>query len=63
MTAQSAGCTTSTRDNSAASSPVTASVSDQSTNGANADSHAVIDAANSGHVAINSRPIPSHCEP
>ncbi|GAB3832925.1 hypothetical protein GCM10027610_025940 [Dactylosporangium cerinum] len=64
ITANNAGCTTSTRSNPGApATPRNTPANDQSTNGANARSHSAIQNANTGEASNNSTPIPAHCEP
>ena len=62
ITANSAGCTTSTRS-SDGPRPFRTSRSDQSTNGAKAASHASIEAANTGEAPAARRPCPPTASP
>src|ERR1700722_6664250 len=64
ITANSTGCTTSTRSRPGApGAPRSTSINDQSTNSANASAHTLICSAKTGAVSSNSMPMPSHWEP
>ncbi len=63
-TANSAGCTTSTRSRPGAPGVWRSTSSrDQSVTGSRAAAHSAIRSANTGEVVSSSRPMPSHCAP